>query len=61
MLFQAHIKTENTPQTYVSKMQGIKIMFMKMKVRAEQLHTFIISVFSVGRFDKHFLRNLLRK
>ena len=60
--FFKHIsRAENTPEEYVSKMQGIKIMFMKMKARAEELHIFIISVLNVGKVNKLFLRNSLRK
>lgn len=60
--FFKHIsRAENTAEEYVSKKQGIKITFMKMKTRAEELHVFIISVFNVGKFNKLFLMNSLRK
>jgi len=41
-------------------MQGIKRAFIKMKVRAEELHVFIISVFSVGKLNELLLRSSLR-
>lgn len=59
-LFEHISKVENTPEEYVSKVQGIKRMFMKIKTRAEELHIFIISVFNVEKFNKLFLRNSLR-
>lgn len=47
-------RAEHTPEEYVFKMQGIKILFMKIKARAEELHIFIIAVFSEGKVKKLF-------
>lgn len=43
-LFLRISRAEHAPEEYVSKMQGIKILFMKIKARAEELHILLCSV-----------------